>query len=161
MRLFCLLLALFLTAGACSTSEPMVSDSSSTEPSTGEQPMQQIALSEPFAIEHGEKARFPEDEVEIRFDRITNDSRCPADVDCVRAGEATAHFTLIEADGTEKPFTLEIGGFVMEMQDMEAYTFEQVDRFSIALLLLQPYPGLTNEEGMPVTATVEMRRTMR
>lgn len=163
MRLSCLLLTLFLTAGACSTSEPMMSDSSgsSTEQPAGDEPMQRIALREPFAIERGEKALFPDDEVEIRFDGIANDSRCPANVDCIRAGEATARFTLIEADGTEQPFTLEMPGLMMEMQDMEAYQFQQVDRFSVALLLLQPYPGLADEEEMPVTATVELRRTMR
>jgi hypothetical protein len=161
MRLSLLLLA--LTAGACSTSEPMLDDASdmSTEAVADEQPMQRISLSEPFAIELGAKALLPADDVEIRFDSVTSDSRCPANATCVRAGEAYAHFTLLEADGSATPFKLEMPGLVMEMPDSERVTFQQVDRFSVALYLLQPYPEFAAEAGMPTTATLEVRRTMR
>ena len=163
MRLSLLLFALVLTAGACSSSEPMRSDSSDmiTEEVTDDQPMQRITLSEPFAIELGAKALFPADDVELRFDSVTSDSRCPANATCVRAGEAFAHFTLLEADGTEEPFTLEMPGLVMEMPDSEQVKFQRVDRFVVALYLLQPYPELAAEEGMPTTATLELRRITR
>ncbi|MEP0546485.1 MAG: hypothetical protein ABJF88_06105 [Rhodothermales bacterium] len=163
MRLSLLLLALTLTAGACSTSESMRDDAPtmSTEEITDDQPTQRITLSEPFAVELGAKARFPADDVEVRFDSITSDSRCPANATCVRAGEAYAHFTLLEADGSTTPFKLEMPGLVMEMPDSERVTFQQVDRFSVALYLLQPYPELAEEADMPTTATLEVRRTMR
>lgn len=165
MRFACLLFALVLTAGACSTpphDEPMMNDSSDDMPrSSGEAPMKQISLGEPFTLQAGEKALFAEDDVEIRFNNVTNDSRCPANATCVRAGEAVAHFTLLEADGTATPFSLEMPGLVMEMPDPDRVKFQQVDRFSVALYLLQPYPELAEEEGMPTTATLEMRRTMR
>ena len=47
------------------------------------------------------------------------------------------------------------------MQDVDTYTFDYVDGYSVVLLLLQPYPGLDAEEGMPTTATLEVRRTQR
>ena len=87
-------------------------------------------------------------------------SRCPANATCVWEGEATAHFTLYE-DGEATPFTLTMPGLVTEVQDMERYQFQRVGRFVAALLLLQPYPELAEEEGMAPTATLELRRLTR
>lgn len=161
MRAFCLLLALVLTAGACATppnDAAVMADTSDTR--SGEQAIQQVATDEPFTLQRGEKALLADEDAEVRFDSVTSDSRCPANATCIRAGEAFAHFTLIE-DGNATPFTLEIEGLVMEVQDMERYQFQKVGRFTAALLLLQPYPELADEAGMPTTATLEMRRLMR
>ena len=162
MRVFLLLFAFVLSAGACSTppSDTMTADSSDTR--SGEQAVKRVATDEPFALQRGERARLTDDteDVEVRFDSVTSDSRCPANATCVRAGEAYAHFTLFE-NGNATPFTLEIQGFVMDMEDKDRYQFERVDRFVAALLLLQPYPELAEEADMPLTATVEMRRLMR
>ncbi len=165
MRFALLLLALILTAGACSNpprDEPMMdADEMMDDESTrGDEP-RQVALDEPFAIEAGETVRLAEDGATIRFDEVSSDNRCPANVNCVQAGEATARFTLLETERDDIPFTLKINGGVMEVQDMERYQFERADRFVAALLLLQPYPGLDGEGDMPMTATLEMRRLMR
>lgn len=168
MRLSLLLFALMLTAGACAT--PPNTDSAMEDDSAMEEdmspmsddasPASTVALGTPFAIEQGTWVDLAEEDVEIRFDTITEDSRCPANATCVRAGEAYAHFTLFE-DGNEVPFSLEMPGLMMEMPDSEQVTFQQVDRFSIALYLLQPYPELAAEARMPATATLEVRRTTR
>jgi len=167
---FLLLLALFAVS-ACATTPngdaPMNDPAMNDEPRSFGVDAKQAAMYEPFTIELGETALIPADDVVpdeeavIRFDGVVTDSRCPANVDCVRAGEATARFTLIKDDGTEMPFTLEIRGMLMEMQDVDTYTFDYVDGYSVVLLLLQPYPGLDAEEGMPTTATLEVRRTRR
>lgn len=153
MRPLLLLAALALTAGACSTPP--------NEATAEEVPApRQVHLDEPFTIPHGEWVEVGDEDVEIRFDSVTGDSRCPSDVDCARAGEAYAHFTLFE-DGEPTPFTLEMEGMVREIQDMERYQFQQVDRFSIALLLLTPYPNTSVPSEEPLTATLDVRRTMR
>jgi hypothetical protein len=117
-------------------------------------------LDEPFMLQVGETVTLADEDATVRFDSVMRESRCPASATCVRAGEAIAHFTLVE-DGDATPFELEIEGFVTEVQDMERYQFQKVGRFAAALLLLQPYPELAEEEGMPTTATLEMRRLMR
>ena len=154
MRSALLLLALALTAGACANSatEVAVQDTTSAK---------HVQLDERFTLQRGETALVPDDETTVRFDSVSNDSRCPADVDCIRAGEATAHFTLVEAGVPPVPFTLEIEGFVTEVQDIERYQFRTAGRYVFALLLLQPYPGLAREAEMPPTATLEMRHIMR
>jgi hypothetical protein len=156
-----LLLALVLTAGACATppNDAAVMDDAPTSRSGSEE--RTVPLDEPFTVEVGERVLLAnEGGAALQFNGVTNDSRCPANATCVRAGEAFANFTLYE-DGNARPFELEIEGLVMEVQDIERYQFQTVDRFVAALLLLQPYPGLDEEEEMPVTATVEMRRLMR
>jgi hypothetical protein len=166
-----LLLLAFFAFSACATTTngdtPMDDSAMNDDPRGGEMDAKQVAMYEPFTIELGETALIPADDVvpdetaRIRFDGVETDSRCPANVDCVRAGEATGQFTLIKDDGTEMPFTLEIPGMLTEMQDVDTYTFDYVDGYSVVLLLLQPYPGLDAEEGMPTTATLEVRRTRR
>lgn len=153
MRSTLLLLAIALTAGACSnTTEVAVQDTASAK---------HVRLDEPFRLQRGETALVAEDGTTVRFDSVAADSRCPSDVDCVRAGEAFAHFTLTEDGVAPRSLRLEIEGFVTEVQDIERYQFQTAGRYAFALLLLQPYPGLAEEEGMPVTATVEMRHITR
>lgn len=153
MRSALLLLALALTAGACSnTTEVVVEDTTSAK---------HVRLGERFTLRLGETALVAEDGTTIRFDRVAEDSRCPADVDCIREGEAYAHFTLQEDGVAPQPLRLEIAGFVTEVQDIERYQFQTAGRYVVALLLLQPYPGLAREAEMAPTATLEMRHLTR
>ena len=148
MRLSLLLFALVLTAGACATSSTTTDDAMDMEDasdmSENASPASTVALGTPFSIEKDTWVEVADEDVEIRFNSVSDDSRCPANATCVRAGEAYAHFTLFE-DGNEEPFTLEMPGMVMEMPDKERVQFQQVGRFSIALYLLQPYPELAAE----------------
>jgi hypothetical protein len=52
-----------------------------------------------FDIAVGQEARVKGSNVVIRFRGVTNDSRCPSDVQCVWAGNAVAGFDL-SGDGT-------------------------------------------------------------
>lgn len=159
MRFACLLLALVLTAGACSN--PPHDESMTDRDVTMDDEPRQVMLDEPFTLESGAMVRLADTGVMIRFDEVVSDNRCPANVNCVQAGEARAQFTLLEAERDAMPVTLRIDGGVTEMQDMERYQFERADRFVAALLLLQPYPGLDTEEEMPMTATLEIRQLTR
>jgi hypothetical protein len=161
---FLLLLALFYLA-ACTTTNngeaPMDDDTTMSE-DVPRSDMKGVERGEPFTIGLGETVHFPNEEanVELRFNRVQRDSRCPANADCVRAGEALADFTLVEGDTTIS-FTLEVPGMVMEMMAPDAAEFLRVGRFAGALLQLQPYPEHAEDADMPVTATVEMRRVTR
>src|SRR6056297_492122 len=124
MRL--LLLLALLAVSACATTTngdvPMDDTDMNDGPRGFDMEAKQVAMYEPFTLELGEAALIPADDVVpdeealIRFESIERESRCPANADCVRAGEAIARFTLVKDDGTEMPFTLEIEGMLMEMQ---------------------------------------------
>jgi hypothetical protein len=160
MRPPLLLLALVLTAGACATPPNNAAVMADDTTSRSGSPAGAVELDAPFTVQVGETVALADENATVRFDSVVRESRCPANVTCVRAGEALARFTLVDGEETV-PFELEIEGFVMEVQDMERYQLQRVGRFVAALLLLQPYPEHAEEAGMPTTATLEMRRLMR
>lgn len=73
-----------------------------------------------------------DDGIVVAFVRVTNDSRCAAGVQCVRAGEAFVTIKTIVDGGTPEESTLEMGP--------GAPPTLVVDRFTITLLELRPSP---------------------
>lgn len=66
---------------------------------------------------------------QIRFDRVTGDSRCPADALCVLGGDALVAVTVVQSgEGTE---------YVLHTGDMKPARHRDL---TIALEQLQPYP---------------------
>ena len=58
-------------------------------------------LNKSFDIEQGARATWNEDDsIQLRFDRVAEDSRCPADAECVWAGRAEIEVTVSQQDGT-------------------------------------------------------------
>jgi hypothetical protein len=55
-------------------------------------------VGEPFDLKVGATATLA-DGLRIKFDRVTADSRCPSDVQCVRAGEAIIAVSLATSNG--------------------------------------------------------------
>ncbi len=54
----------------------------------------QEALDESFTLRVGETARVESAGIEIKFEEVVSDSRCPTDVNCIRAGEAVVRFSV-------------------------------------------------------------------
>jgi hypothetical protein len=57
-------------------------------------PVIQVDVGREFEIAVGQEAKVQGTRVVIRFRGVTNDSRCPSDVQCVWAGNAVAAFGL-------------------------------------------------------------------
>jgi len=53
-----------------------------------------VSLDQQFTLSPGQTARIPAEGLEIRFDSVSGDSRCPEDVVCVWAGDASINLTL-------------------------------------------------------------------
>jgi hypothetical protein len=66
-------------------------------PVRGEVPT--IPVNTDFDVAIGGMARIQDSPLLVRFDTVTEDSRCPADVECVWEGNATAR-TTIDSAGT-------------------------------------------------------------
>lgn len=49
---------------------------------------------EPFEVKAGETGRLADETLSVRFDRVTEDSRCPVGVQCVWEGDAGVQLTL-------------------------------------------------------------------
>ena len=71
-------------------------NSSAVSPSTQQQQSggAPITLGAPFTLRVGARAVLADDALSVRFDSVTADSRCPSNVQCVRAGEAIVQLTL-------------------------------------------------------------------
>jgi hypothetical protein len=62
-----------------------------------------------FALKAGETARIEGSDLAVRFDDVPNDSRCPVDVQCITAGDATVALRVSgggAADATHELHTL-------------------------------------------------------
>ena len=111
MRIFACLL-IVLAAGACDTS---------TSPTT--------PLNTEFTLARGEARTIEDTTTEVRFNGVTNDSRCPADVVCVTGGDA--HVQIRVSSG------LATRDYVLHTGDMKPVTH---DSLTIHLVQVSPYP---------------------
>ena len=61
-----------------------------------------VPLSADFVLAPGQSASVQSTDVTVRFDRVTNDSRCPADAFCIQGGDALVHITVGSSRGTRE-----------------------------------------------------------
>lgn len=93
----------------------------------------------------GETAAFPASGLRVRFDRVTGDSRCPADAVCILGGDAIVRITIL--DGTSsREFELHTGSMAPV----------QYGPWTVTLVSLSPYPF----SGQPIDPAA-YRATLR
>src|SRR5699024_5712059 len=56
--------------------------------------------------EQGKKLQY--EDYQLKFEKVIEDSRCPVDVNCIRAGEAKVKIQIIDKNGEEHYKTLKI-----------------------------------------------------
>jgi len=91
-------------------------------------------LGEPFRLAPGESQRVLGDDV--RFERVSADSRCPVDVVCIRGGDASVELTVRTAD-VDVHYTLHTG------PDGQPSKVEIAQGRVLHLLALEPAPRST------------------
>lgn len=85
-------IVLVMTVAACATpSQP----GGAGNPATAVQ----VQTSREFDISAGQEAHVQGTAIVVRFRSVSNDSRCPSDVQCVWAGNAVVGLTLSQGDG--------------------------------------------------------------
>lgn len=116
-----LLLALLSACQVNVTPAPSPTASASSSPSTAPSPSPtanvtptpqpspttpaSVNLGQTFSLQGGQTARITAEDLTISFDRLVQDSRCPSDVQCIRAGDVTLGLTVSKASTTQ---TLEL-----------------------------------------------------
>jgi hypothetical protein len=109
-----------------------------------------VPTDKPFDLRIGESA-VTTDDIRIAFDAVRSDSRCPADVNCIRAGEAVIALTLSRVG------ELPVGRELETTPERSSTTFLN---FTITLSSLQPYPRSdrqTRSEDYVATFVVRVR----
>lgn len=66
------------------------------------------AVGEPFFLHPGETADVVGTDFSVTFEEVRSDSRCPKDVQCVRAGEAVVVLGLRTGTGETSQVSLEV-----------------------------------------------------
>jgi hypothetical protein len=86
-----------------------------------------IAPGQEFSLEVGERAVLP-DTSTLHYGGISNDSRCPPDVTCIRAGDADVLFNHLPKGGkahrvvlnTERATTAQMAGWSLQLRALAA-----------------------------------------
>jgi hypothetical protein len=92
------------------------------------------ALGETVSLHVGQSASLLDRVLQLRFDDVASDSRCPSDVQCVRAGEAEVKVTAV-SHGRSEAFSLFVGAAPSSVEYAD---------FTIELRSLDPYPKQTH-----------------
>lgn len=88
-------------------------------------------------LNEGENRFFDEYQMNVTFKRISEDSRCPKDVNCIWAGVAVAE---VEVMGTAtRPMTLSLAS--TENKGRNYHQSADFNGYTITLTEVNPYPG--------------------
>lgn len=90
--------AILVTLGCVSTSQP---GTGTTVPVTT-----QVQLGQDFTLSAGQSGRVNGTPITVTFDSVGQDSRCPSDVKCVWAGDASLTLTLKSTAGSSLQVSL-------------------------------------------------------
>jgi hypothetical protein len=66
---------------------------------------QGVSPGQAFVMQPGERVVLP-DQAALHYIGVVNDSRCPPDVQCIRAGDATVAFEFTPTGGAQQEVTL-------------------------------------------------------
>lgn len=87
-------------------------------------------LNQQVRLPVGKTAIITNEDLSIKFEQVTADSRCPAGAACVWAGEAKCQ-TTVTLKGVSSPLVLTVAGSSESPNVFEGYTFN---------INLEPYP---------------------
>jgi hypothetical protein len=106
------------------------------------------ALDQQFTLTPGQQAAVSGTGVEVRFDRVEGDMRCPPGVSCVLGGSADVRITVIEGSAES--------GYVFHTGDQKPVRHKDL---SIDLVELAPFPfSSVIGEPEPYRATLRVTR---
>jgi hypothetical protein len=107
-----------------------------------------VPLGREFVLAPGEVAAVENGALQIRFDAVMGDSRCPADALCVLGGDAIVRVTVLSSRES-RPYDLHTG-------DLRPVSHNGL---TIALVQLSPYPfSAAPIEPNDYRATLVVRR---
>lgn len=114
-------------------------------------PSRRVALGQSFELRVGETATIGEELLVVGFSGVTSDSRCPVDVVCVWAGEATLRLTLRRLPQEAQD--------VVEVKTPSAPE-ARYDGYTIEVSALRPLPRAASPtDPSSYVATLSVRRS--
>ena len=119
--------------------------------STCRQADTKAGLDEPVSLRKGQWVSFtPGRPLEMAFLRVVQDSRCPKNVQCIRAGDAVVQFAAKSAEGGMSTFLAQLP----EGAPTDSIPWATWSDYRLRLLSLEPYP----EGGVTVDSSAYVVR---
>jgi hypothetical protein len=113
------------------------------------------ALGDAFTLQVGQEVSISGENLHVRFDGVTEDSRCPAMVTCVWTGEARVVMKVWQ-DG-EAPVTLDFNTNPAPSENRQALTYSS---YTIRLDAVEPYPQTPDRPIAPDEYRVTLQVTL-
>jgi hypothetical protein len=96
-------------------------------------------LDEPFQLKINQTGFIKSENIKILILNVTEDSRCPSDVECIWAGQVTILLNILKNFQSLGEFNLTIPGESDEIAIIE------FDGYSLKMIKVDPYPISTQE----------------
>jgi len=94
-----------------------------------------VSLNIPFQLKINQTAAIKNENIKIKFLKITEDSRCPLNVQCIWVGQVTAIIEVFKNNQNLGQFNL-----TKQAGSDENLAIKNFDVYSIKLINVQPYP---------------------
>lgn len=95
-------------------------------------------------FKEGENKFLKEYQMNVTFKGVSEDSRCPKDVQCIWSGVALAQFEVMST--TSRPMTLNIAS--IENKGKNYHTSADFNGYTISLADINPYPESSNGKSL-------------
>jgi hypothetical protein len=96
-------------------------------------------LNAPFQLQIDQMAIIKSENIKIIFVNVTEDSRCPSDVECVWEGQVTIVINILKNKQVQGEFNLTSRAGINEL------AIKEFDEYVIELLVVDPYPISTKK----------------
>lgn len=89
-------------------------------------PTAEVPLGSEFSLKPGESAMVESTDLLVTFQKVVQDSRCPADAVCVQAGDAVVALTVgkagVELRSNSAPETV-VGSYLLRLERVEPFVY--------------------------------------
>ncbi|PHM10191.1 hypothetical protein [Nostoc sp. 'Peltigera malacea cyanobiont' DB3992] len=89
----------------------------------------------PFYLKYGKTAYLPTENIEIKFSKVIQDSRCPSDVTCIWQGQVIIGLDIIKNGKQVSTLMLTL------VPGRDALPIQFLDKYSVTLIGVSPYPN--------------------
>jgi hypothetical protein len=103
-----------------------------------------------FELKINQSASINSGEVKVNFLRVIEDSRCPADVDCVWSGQIQVAVNVSVKGSTPKTLSL------INRAGNKNISTKKFKKYSIEFVKAEPYPKNTNQQTKPADQIISL-----
>ncbi|MCC5631512.1 hypothetical protein LC613_27585 [Nostoc sphaeroides CHAB 2801] len=92
------------------------------------------SLNTPFYLKYGKTAYLPSENIEIKFSKVIEDSRCPTNVTCIWQGQVIIELDIIKND-------LQVSTLMLTLiPGSDSLPIQFLGKYSVTLREVSPYP---------------------